>query len=55
MSEQELIEMIRFAGRYEVLSDGAGNYTSVPVAPEAILITAESHMECAEFFRNHED
>jgi hypothetical protein len=46
MSEQDLIEMIRFAGRYEVLSDGNGNYTSMPIAGEAILITPESHLEC---------
>ena len=55
MNEQELIEMIRFAGRYEVSSDGSGNYTSLPIAPEAILITPESHIECVEFFRCNED
>ncbi len=55
MNEQELIETIRFAGRYEVSSDGSGNYTSLPVAPEAILITPESHIECVEVFRSNED
>lgn len=55
MNEQELIEVIRFAGRYEVLSDGTGNYTSIPIAPEAILIQPESHLECLQFFRSCED
>lgn len=55
MSEQELIEIIRFAGRYEVLSDGNGNYTSVPIAADAVLITPESHLECLSFFRSCEE
>lgn len=55
MSEQELIEIIRLAGRYEVLSDGNGNYVSTPVATGAVLIVPESHLECIEFFRSAED
>ena len=55
MSEQDLIEMIRFAGRYEVLSDGNGNYTSIPIDVEAVLITPESHLECLSFFRSNEE
>lgn len=55
MNGQELIERIRFAGRYEIISDGDGNYVCLPVPVDAVLIAPDSHVECGEFFRTPED
>lgn len=55
MNEQELMVVVSFAGRYEVISDGDGNYLCLPVPVGAILMELNSHEECREFFRTPED
>ncbi|MFZ5274728.1 hypothetical protein [Enterobacter asburiae] len=55
MSEQELLEIIRVAGRFDVVSDGKGGYQCILVSRCAILIEPESDGECRDFFGNRDD
>lgn len=55
MNEQELLAVIGFSGRYEIISDGRGGFTCVPVPSGAVLILPESHEECLVFFRRKDD
>lgn len=55
MNEQELIIIVSFAGRYEVISDGDGKFVCIPVSVGSVLNTPESHEECIAFFRNDSD
>ncbi|WP_368750279.1 hypothetical protein [Klebsiella aerogenes] len=55
MNEQELIAAISCAGRYEVISNGAGEYVCIPIATGAMVIPADAHEECKTFFRSSEE
>ncbi|MEH4987343.1 hypothetical protein PO461_07860 [Enterobacter asburiae] len=55
MSEQELLEIIRVAGRFDIISDGKGGYQCVLVSCCAILIEPESDKESRDYFGNRDD
>lgn len=54
MNEQDVIEMIRVIGRYEVISESGGKFTVIPIIPPAVLIAQDSHEECTQFFNPNE-
>lgn len=49
MSESELLDVIRLNGSYEVVSLD-GEYTARPLVAGEIIISAQSHLECKEYF-----
>ena len=42
MNVEMLVKCLKLAGRYQVYSDGAGNYSILPIHPLAIEITPEA-------------
>lgn len=50
MIEQEMLEIIRIPGRYEIVSKGDNYYVCIPIDPAAILITPESDADCREYY-----
>ncbi|MER1491499.1 hypothetical protein [Enterobacter cloacae] len=52
MNEQELIDVVRPAGRYEVVTRDDGSFIVIPIPLEAILISRETLQQHAELFRN---
>lgn len=50
MNEPELLAAIRFIGRYEVVTCEDGKFVVIPLSPESLLITRESHGQCRECF-----
>lgn len=55
MKDYDLIQAIFLKGRYEVVSDGRGNFTLIPIPEDAILICPDSYNECVDFFRKTAD
>ncbi|EDU0501637.1 hypothetical protein AH715_003439 [Salmonella enterica subsp. enterica] len=51
MNIDEMISLIRFPGRYEVITRKDGSFVVIPLHAESVLITRESHQDCIEFFR----
>lgn len=49
MTEQDLLEILRIEGRYEVTSV-EGKYYARPVGSDEIIISLRSHEECKEHF-----
>ncbi|WP_162303060.1 hypothetical protein [Buttiauxella sp. 3AFRM03] len=43
MTIEELEMFVHSAGRYQVFSDGCGNYAVIPIMESAVLNTTESH------------
>ncbi|WP_154675945.1 hypothetical protein [Entomohabitans teleogrylli] len=48
MKCKELLLIIGVPGRYEVYSDGKGEFTALSLPDAAILITPEAHFQCIE-------
>ncbi|MCU6240771.1 hypothetical protein [Enterobacter asburiae] len=42
MDIEMLVEFIKLEGRYQVYSDGKGNYSAMPIHPAAIHICPEA-------------
>lgn len=42
MKIDDLEEVLKIAGRYQVYSDGAGNFGAMPVPDRAVLLTPEA-------------
>lgn len=49
MNEQDILEVLRVDGRYEVTAIG-GRFYVRPISSEEIIISLSSHEECKEYF-----
>jgi len=49
MNEQDILEILRIEGRYEVTTTG-GRFYVRPVSSDEIIISLNSHEECKEYF-----
>ncbi|MEB5748680.1 hypothetical protein MXF13_02095 [Leclercia adecarboxylata] len=49
MNEKDILEILRFEGRYEVITI-SGLYYVRPLSPDEIIISLSSHEECKEHF-----
>lgn len=49
MNEQDILEILRIEGRYEVTTTG-GRFYVRPITFEEIIISISSHEECKEHF-----
>ncbi len=49
MNEQDILEVLRVNGRYEVTAIG-GRFYVRPISSEEIIISVSSHEECKEHF-----
>jgi hypothetical protein len=45
MTKEQLVECLKIAGRYQVYSDGKGNFKALPLRDDQLLITLQSHTE----------
>jgi hypothetical protein len=45
MTKEQLIESLKIAGRYQIYSDGDGNFTLLPLTVDQVLIMVRSHSE----------
>ncbi|WP_279050186.1 hypothetical protein [Cedecea davisae] len=48
MTEEQLIECLQIAGRYQVYSDGEGDYAALPLRDNQIIISMPSHTELSD-------
>lgn len=55
MKEKELLAVISLPGRYEVITREDGSFIVIPVPPDAILISNDSHIHSVIFFRQDKD
>jgi len=49
MNEQDILDILRVDGRYEVTAIG-GRFYVRPISSEEIIISLSSHEECKEYF-----
>jgi hypothetical protein len=45
MNDENLLNYLKVAGRYQVYSDGSGCFTVLPLIREQVMITLPAHAE----------
>ncbi|MEB8638634.1 hypothetical protein P2G74_01430 [Cronobacter muytjensii] len=50
LTTDDLLNLLRLPGRYLVYVPRAGAFTVTPVPVNAVVITPESHHQCADYF-----
>lgn len=55
MNEKELLAVINIPGRYEVISRDDGSFIVIPVPPDAILVSNDSHIHSVIYFSEGND